>query len=142
MATGQPNLKTTYYLIAYNTLSFLGWAYLLVLTLIHVFNLDDTSDTVPLPLNFPARSLFADLFSLSSKAVESRLPPILKPVYFHATTTYSRLGQHTIFVQTFATLEIIHVLVGWVKAPLFTTLMQVASRLYAVWAVYPLYPQV
>jgi hypothetical protein len=46
------------------------------------------------------------------------------------------------FVQTFATLEIIHALLGWVKTPLPTTLMQVSSRLYSVWGVYQHYPQV
>ena len=40
--------------------------------------------------------------------------------------------------QTFAVLEILHSLVGLVRAPLVTTAMQVASRLLLVWGV--MYP--
>lgn len=52
---------------------------------------------------------------------------------------------HTVFPQTFtpyllatqsiAVLEILHSLVGLVRAPLFTTAMQVASRLLLVWGI-------
>lgn len=112
------------------------------MTFIHVFNLDGKSDTLPSPPNLAARSLFADFFALSQITVEPHLPFVLKSLCLRATTTYFRLGPAVLFVQTFATLEIIHVLVGWVKAPIVTTFMQVFSRLFALWGVYDHYPQV
>ncbi|KAJ4304281.1 hypothetical protein N0V88_001894 [Collariella sp. IMI 366227] len=37
--------------------------------------------------------------------------------------------------QTFALMEVLHALTGVVPAPVFTTIMQVASRLFLMWAV-------
>lgn len=37
--------------------------------------------------------------------------------------------------QTLALLEVVHSLVGFVSSPVFTTLMQVASRIYILWGV-------
>ncbi|KAF2276315.1 PTPLA-domain-containing protein [Westerdykella ornata] len=48
---------------------------------------------------------------------------------YEQTERYARL------VQTGAVLEVVHSLVGLVRAPLLTTLMQVASRLLLVWGV-------
>ncbi|KAK1765761.1 tyrosine phosphatase-like protein [Phialemonium atrogriseum] len=44
--------------------------------------------------------------------------------------------------QTFATLEILHSVLGIVPSPLFTTLMQVASRLFLMWLVTYPFPSV
>lgn len=41
----------------------------------------------------------------------------------------------TKWVQTCAVLEVVHVLVEWVRSPLSTTGMQVASRIWTVWGV-------
>ncbi|KAL2164361.1 hypothetical protein VTH06DRAFT_3577 [Thermothelomyces fergusii] len=43
--------------------------------------------------------------------------------------------------QTFAIMEVFHALTGVVPAPFFTTAMQVASRLFLVWAVCWPFPQ-
>ncbi|KAL2271539.1 hypothetical protein VTJ83DRAFT_910 [Remersonia thermophila] len=43
--------------------------------------------------------------------------------------------------QTFAVMEILHALTGVVPAPFFTTALQVASRLFLVWAVCFPFPQ-
>ncbi|KAI9306738.1 tyrosine phosphatase-like protein [Cunninghamella echinulata] len=45
-------------------------------------------------------------------------------------------------VQTAAIFEIVHSLIGWVRAPFVTTLMQVLSRLLLVWVVNELFPQI
>ena len=55
---------------------------------------------------------------------------------------YAAVGQQTALVQSAAALEVLHVLLGWVRSPLPTTLMQVASRLYSVWGVTYLFPEV
>ena len=44
--------------------------------------------------------------------------------------------------RSFAALEVIHVLLGWVRSPLVTTLIQVASRLYLIWGIADQFPQV
>ncbi|KAK4079888.1 tyrosine phosphatase-like protein [Trichoderma afarasin] len=53
---------------------------------------------------------------------------------------YVTTGEQTKWVQTAAAMEILHSLFGVVRAPLFTTLMQVASRFLLVWGVLFLYP--
>ncbi|ORX44243.1 PTPLA-domain-containing protein [Hesseltinella vesiculosa] len=45
-------------------------------------------------------------------------------------------------VQTCALFEVFHSLIGWVRAPFMTTLMQVLSRLLLVWGVNYLFPQI
>lgn len=52
------------------------------------------------------------------------------------------LLEFTTWVQTLALLEVVHSLLGFVKSPLFTTLMQVSSRLFLVWIVLAQYPDV
>jgi len=130
------------YLVAYNIVSTLGWGYVLILTLIHVFNLDGKSDILSTPAGRTATSLLTDMFFTSSSKVESRLPLFLKPIYHRSMTTFSRIGLQTAFVQTFAILEVVHVLLGWVKSPLSTTVMQVSSRLFLVWGVTEQFPEV
>lgn len=53
---------------------------------------------------------------------------------------YKQVSQLLQVVQTVAVLEILHSLIGIVKAAPFPTMMQVASRLYIVWLVLYAYP--
>lgn len=48
---------------------------------------------------------------------------------------YSTTGSFVKYTQTLAALEILHSLLGIVRAPVFTTLMQVASRFLLVWGI-------
>ncbi|KAJ4320726.1 hypothetical protein N0V94_003256 [Neodidymelliopsis sp. IMI 364377] len=48
---------------------------------------------------------------------------------------FSELEQYTRLVQSLAGLEVLHSLIGIVRAPLLTTLMQVASRFLLVWGI-------
>jgi very-long-chain (3R)-3-hydroxyacyl-CoA dehydratase len=131
-----------YYLITYNILSTLGWTYVLLLALVHVFNLDGNASTTPTQT---ASSTLSRFFSaipfvkssgyVSASIIESRLPPYLQPVYRRATTTFTRVGARTAFVQSFAILEVLHALSGWVKSPLQITAMQVSTRLFLVWGI-------
>ncbi|TFK81992.1 PTPLA-domain-containing protein [Polyporus arcularius HHB13444] len=52
-----------------------------------------------------------------------------------AAGAYAEVGADTAIVQSFAVLEVLHVLLGWVRSPLSTTLIQVSSRLYLVWGI-------
>jgi very-long-chain (3R)-3-hydroxyacyl-CoA dehydratase len=44
------------------------------------------------------------------------------------------------YVQTAAVLEILHSMVGMVKSPWFTTLLQVFSRVWVLWAILDVVP--
>ncbi|KAF2861208.1 protein tyrosine phosphatase [Piedraia hortae CBS 480.64] len=56
--------------------------------------------------------------------------------------TYQGVGEFTKWTQTLAVLEILHAALGIVRAPLMTTVMQVASRLLLVWGICHNFPQV
>ncbi|KIL67373.1 hypothetical protein M378DRAFT_191690 [Amanita muscaria Koide BX008] len=56
-------------------------------------------------------------------------------LHARAVTTYAAVGRVVAFVQTTAVLEVVHVLLGWVRSPLATTAMQVSSRIILVWAI-------
>ncbi|KAJ6593839.1 PTPLA-domain-containing protein [Mycena capillaripes] len=132
-----------YYLLAYNVLSTLGWAYILVLTLVHLFNLDGKSSkpapVITTPSTFTRLMSSIPFFKSPTPGVtltiESRLPAFLQPVYRRSMTTYPRIGGTVAIVQTCAILEVAHTLLGWVRSPLQTTAMQVASRLWIVWGI-------
>ncbi|KAG8161519.1 hypothetical protein KVR01_008506 [Diaporthe batatas] len=53
---------------------------------------------------------------------------------------YPAVGEWTKWTQTLAALEVVHSLLGVVRAPLFTTLMQVSSRFALVWGAVHTYP--
>ncbi|KAF0555486.1 PTPLA-domain-containing protein [Gigaspora margarita] len=57
-------------------------------------------------------------------------------------TIYDRVGWPLLIVQTGAILELVHVIFGFVRSPLLTTAFQVASRLFLVWGVVDIFPEV
>lgn len=132
-------------MVAYNVLSTLGWATVLIFTIIHVFDLDGASSSIPGRKPETATSVlhrFVSSFAptkyvkyITNASLEAQLHPALIPLYRRSTTTYVRVGSLTAFVQSFALLEVVHVLLGWVRSPLQTTAMQVASRLFLVWGI-------
>jgi len=63
------------------------------------------------------------------------IPPSLLTYLDRAKTLYSVVGLKVALVQSFAILEVVHVLLGLVRSPLGTTAMQVASRLTLVWGI-------
>lgn len=56
------------------------------------------------------------------------------------TKVYDVVGDHLVWIQTAALLEVLHALFGLVKSPVGTTAMQVASRLLLVWGICTLFP--
>jgi very-long-chain (3R)-3-hydroxyacyl-CoA dehydratase len=133
-----------YYLLVYNGLSAVAWSYVLLVTLIHVFNLDRRNPRItsaPQTASSTLARLISSLPFIRSSpyapliTIKSRIPPYLQPLYSRATTTYARVGTQTAFVQSVAVLEVLHVLLGLIRSPLQTTLMQVSSRLFLVWGI-------
>jgi len=134
---GPPTL-VKYYLVAYNVFSAIGWSYVLVLTLAHLSGLDASqSSTQSSRLSSYITQYIPLVPRLTSSAhhFEKQLPSYLVPMFRRACTTYAAVGSQTTLVQSFAILEVLHSLLGWVRSPLGTTLAQVASRLYLVWGV-------
>lgn len=159
MAPGPAPIKN-YYLILYNALSCLGWAYVLVLTYLHLTN-------VPLPEILRSTSESSSTFSFQALAeyvrelvgelareaksllisphnpfIAAIVPPQLLDIYNRMITTYDVVGCAVAIVQTAATLEIIHSISNLVKSPLPTAIVQVYSRLFLVWGVTQKYEQV
>ena len=131
-ASPGPPALVKYYLVLYNLLSTAGWAYILLITANAVFNLDGTHAAVP-----PAPGV-----GTVQRQVEAAIPAVLVPAVRRAARACVAVGAQTAFVQSFAALEVLHVLLGWVRSPLGTTLIQVGSRLYLVWGITHLFPQV
>ncbi|EJD52449.1 PTPLA-domain-containing protein [Auricularia subglabra TFB-10046 SS5] len=129
-----------YYLVAYNVLSTLAWAYILVATSAHLLGMTQTAKVVT-----PTQTATTLLSRLLAKVpilrpaapvsaqIQSRVPPALLPLLNRAKTTYVAVGLQTTVVQSFALLELLHAYLGWVRSPLGTTAMQVSSRLTLVW---------
>ncbi|KZT66404.1 PTPLA-domain-containing protein [Daedalea quercina L-15889] len=126
-----------YYLVAYNVISTLGWGYVLVVTLAHLAGFDATStpESTYLPAAFTRYLPIIPRLSSARHRLEKSVPPALIPLVRRASTTYAAVGSQTSFVQSFAVLEVLHALLGWVRSPLGTTAAQVASRLYLVWGI-------
>jgi very-long-chain (3R)-3-hydroxyacyl-CoA dehydratase len=145
IATSTASTAVRYYLVAYNILSTLGWSYVFLLTLVHLSNIDGQSSITLSAGPKTASSTLARFISSipyfkasgynPAPTVEALVPPYLLPLFHHATTIYSRVGPQTAFIQTFAVLEVLHVLLKWVRSPLQTTAMQVSSRLYIIWGI-------
>lgn len=123
-----------YYLLAYNVVSCLGWAYIFTLVAGHLANQVEAG--VPPSPSKALWSFFAPFLKNTSFATwDTKLPPWAMPLYRRATTTYSVAGWSTAIVQTGAALEVAHVALGLVRSPIGTTAMQVASRLFLVWGI-------
>ncbi|GAA97176.1 hypothetical protein E5Q_03852 [Mixia osmundae IAM 14324] len=109
------------YLITYNTLSCAAWAYILFSLGLHLATPPTSGSWLSrhvggiLDGNVPAGWAY-DLIERSS-------------------TSYDSIGDLVRIVQTFAILEPIHILLGWVRSGLPTTMLQVISRETMVWLV-------
>jgi len=57
-----------------------------------------------------------------------------------SANVHAGVGEFTKWTQTMALLEVLHSAFGLVRAPIFTTLMQVASRLLLVWGIVNNFP--
>lgn len=84
----------------------------------------------------------APLSEQTKAKVWDYIPVILIPYVHRAKTIYAVAGPEVAFVQSFAILEVVHVIFGLVPSPLATTAMQVASRLWIVWGVVEQFPEV
>ncbi|EJT97406.1 PTPLA-domain-containing protein [Dacryopinax primogenitus] len=133
-----------YYLVAYNVLSCLAWAWILGRCLYH----EISGYWEPLSVGLKAqmmsllRAMNPTAPSLFTPAVFNYLlPKWLHPLTNQASTMYAEVGLEVKIIQTFALLEVVHAMLGLVKSSLATTIMQVASRLILVWGIADHYDQ-
>jgi len=127
-----------YYLIAYNVLSFIGWSYILGHAVYHEASGYWAPATVRLKSQITSllRAISPSAPSLMTSATLNYLfPSWLHPLTIQASTMYAAVGLEVKIIQSFAILEVLHAALGWVKAPIGTTVMQVGSRLTLVWGV-------
>ncbi|KAL7909486.1 tyrosine phosphatase-like protein [Trichoderma velutinum] len=95
------------------------------------------------PASSPIKTAYLILYNaISAVAWASVLASTITTLYAGGgpSLVYVTTGEQTKWVQTAAAMEILHSFFGVVRAPLFTTLMQVASRFLLVWGVLFLYP--
>ncbi|KAH7108382.1 PTPLA-domain-containing protein [Auriculariales sp. MPI-PUGE-AT-0066] len=136
------NKYVSYYLVAYNVLSALAWGYVLVVTTAHLAGLTRTAQvaapsqtTTTFFGKFAASIPFLRSSAPVAAKVQSHLPAFIQRFVTRASTTYAAVGPQTAIVQSFAVLEVLHAYLRWVRSPVPTTAMQVASRLVLVWGV-------
>lgn len=133
-----------YYLIFYNVSSAIGWSVVLYNTIKHLAGLTPLAQVAYATSTPTAKSALIRMFSsygfvkalLPFKAqVEASIPAQWVPLFERTKTSFAAVGWQTALVQSFAVLEVLHVLLGWVRSPLITTALQVASRLNLVWVI-------
>ncbi|KAH8119282.1 PTPLA-domain-containing protein [Phellopilus nigrolimitatus] len=129
-----------YYLVAYNALSALGWSYILVALTLHLLGVP--AGGAPAPAHTASTRLSKLLETLPWQRVPylksgggAGVPAALRPLVRRAAGAYAAVGPETALVQSAALLEVLHAARGWVRSPVPTTAMQVASRLFLVWGV-------
>lgn len=104
---------TRAYLLAYNAAQLLGWSAVLSTVLFHL-------------LSHPTST------SSTSSTFLSK----------HSSGLFEVVHMRLAIVQSLAVLEIVHAALGIVRSDPLTTLVQVFSRLFLVWAVTESFPQV
>ncbi|KAL2213513.1 PTPLA-domain-containing protein [Sarocladium strictum] len=67
---------------------------------------------------------------------------LINVVFGGTETVVKEMGDFVCYVQSIALLEIVHSLTGLVRAPLFTTVLQVFSRIFLVWFIVFPFPEV
>lgn len=90
------------------------------------------------PWKIPYLSLYNTISALLWLLVLLRT--LLNALVDGSASVYPSTGSFVKWVQTLAGLEILHSLLGVVRAPLLTTIMQVASRFLLVWVVIDQFP--
>ncbi|WPG99505.1 PTPLA-domain-containing protein [Acrodontium crateriforme] len=88
------------------------------------------------------RSLYLILYNFVSAVLWSVVLGrvlLIAPIHGY-WNTYAGVGQFTKWTQTLAGMEVLHALTGVVRAPIFTTVMQVASRYLLVWGIVNNFP--
>lgn len=135
-----PAAPIKYYLILFNFVSFFGWVVVLSTLIKHLAMGPQTfSPSVKFASDLLARFRLAKIGIVKSY---SRLfPEPIAQLLERASNSHTFVGPVVALVQSLAILEVVHAAIGWVRSPVTTTAIQVASRLFMVWGVTERYSQ-
>lgn len=139
------------YLLAYNVISTALWLQILLLTISYILTPHD-SPTIGTTNSKSLIAPFLRYFNLgtgidtSSNSVLTRThtPKIVIQAMDHLRGSYHFMGLGTWVkvTQTLAVLDVVHAALGLVKSNVGTAASQVFSRLWAVWGVVEMVPEV
>lgn len=135
-----PPAPIKYYLVFFNFLSFFGWVIVLSTLVKHLA-------MGPQPFSFPVKFAAEILarFRLVKigivKSYSHLFPEPVAQLLERASNSHTFVGSVVALVQSLAILEVVHAAIGWVRSPVATTAIQVASRLFMVWGVTERYSQ-
>eukprot|EP00762_Andalucia_godoyi_P008310 ANDGO_07349.mRNA.1 Very-long-chain (3R)-3-hydroxyacyl-CoA dehydratase PASTICCINO 2 len=115
----------TGYLVVYNLVCTAGWGYVLYRTLVIA---QANCGLLGLP---SLQSFLSVLFPSLVSATVLPAPTAAK----YAAVYAADLAQTLTVVQSLAILEIVHCMIGLVRSPVFSTFMQVFSRVFLVWGI-------
>lgn len=121
------------YLIVFNLVSFFGWV-LILSTLLKHLALGPQQPSYPIVLASNALAKLRPLTIFFTSTYAQYRKPV-RLLLSRASQVFMHLGGLVAFVQTLAILEVVHAALGWVRSSVPTTAVQVASRLFMVWAV-------
>jgi len=128
---------TKTYLVAFNLISFFGWSMILT-TLVRHLSFGNFRQTLPIEYS---EKFIAFLRNAAQRNIHvisfnnPKLPAFLSTLLDRASTLHATSGALVAVVQSLAALEIVHAIVGIVKTPVPTTVVQVFSRLFLVWGI-------
>ncbi|SPC65000.1 related to PHS1 - essential 3-hydroxyacyl-CoA dehydratase of the ER membrane [Ustilago sp. UG-2017b] len=129
-----------YYLVFFNFLSFFGWVIILS-TLIKHLALGPQPYSGPVKFAADVLSRFRLVKIGVVKSYSHLFPERIANILERASNSHTFVGSVVAIVQSLAILEVVHAAIGWVRSPVATTAIQVASRLFMVWGVTERYSQ-
>ncbi|SNX81318.1 related to PHS1 - essential 3-hydroxyacyl-CoA dehydratase of the ER membrane [Melanopsichium pennsylvanicum] len=135
-----PPAPIRYYLVFFNFLSFFGWVIVLS-TLVKHLALGPQPFSPPVKLAADILSRFRLVKIGIVKSYSHLFPERIAQLVERASNSHTFVGSVVALVQSLAVLEVIHAAIGWVRSPVATTAIQVASRLFMVWGVTERYSQ-
>lgn len=133
-------------MLGYNILSCALWIQIFLLTISYILSPHDHPSSIPVS-NSTTKSIISPIlrfFNTSTTSTTSSLPKgVTKAIdQLRGSYHFMGLGTWVKFTQTLAVLDVVHAATGMVKSNVGTAASQVFSRLWAVWAVVEMVPEV
>lgn len=129
-----------YYLIVFNFVSFFGWVVVLSTLIKHLaYGPHPFAPPVRFAAHVLARFRLVKIGIV--KSYSHLFPEPVARLLERASNSHTFVGPVVALVQSLAVLEVVHAAIGWVRSPVVTTAIQVASRLFMVWGVTERYSQ-
>ncbi|SJX60029.1 related to PHS1-essential 3-hydroxyacyl-CoA dehydratase of the ER membrane [Sporisorium reilianum f. sp. reilianum] len=129
-----PPAPIKYYLVLFNFVSFFGWVIVFSTLVKHLASGPQPhSPPVQFAADVLARFRLVKIGIVKSYA--HLFPERIAQLLERASSSHTSVGPAVALVQSLAVLEVVHAAIGWVRSPVVTTAIQVASRLFMVWGV-------